>query len=183
MLLAAGGSTRFGETNKVLHEYKEVSFLRRAISTAQAADVFDNIFVVTGYESGRVAQHIAHANVAIVNNSRWNEGVSSSIKAGIRAAWSEGYDVALIMPVDMPHLTSATLGAIARAVDSEHSAACAAWGDYRGVPAAFRLAIHYDDFMALTGDCGAKSILRCVTQLRVLTVDPIELRDMDRIGQ
>jgi protein-S-isoprenylcysteine O-methyltransferase Ste14 len=100
--------------------------------------------------------------VRLVRNDAWEEGIASSIRAGIAAA--EGAespcDGALLSLVDQPRADAALLRALRARFDeagAERIAACA-YAGAAGVPALFPRA-RFGDLAALRGDSGARSLL------------------------
>lgn len=101
IVLAAGVSRRMGR-NKLLLPYKGKPLLAYVVQQILAARV-GPVIVVTGHDASLVAASLKGLSVQIVHNSRYEEGMTSSIQAGIAAASGEGYmiclsDMALISP-------------------------------------------------------------------------------------
>jgi len=102
VILAAGGSTRFGRPKQLL------AWNNRPL-IAQAADVawsagLDPVIVVVGAYADTVIPALANRPVRIVRNYRWQEGMSSSLHVGI-AALPPDVDAAIFMPIDQPLIT------------------------------------------------------------------------------
>ena len=77
-LLAAGSSQRMGKINKLLFEIKGVPMVRK-IAIEMLKSNLDSCFVVTGYESERVAKALKDLPIKIIKNHQWKDGQGSSV--------------------------------------------------------------------------------------------------------
>src|SRR6266436_9799703 len=105
IVLAAGASTRMGTPKQLLlHEGR--TFLRRAGETALASACHP-VVVVLGAHADQLQVELERLPVLIVENRRWEEGMSSSIRVGLETlvAEDEGLDGAVIMLCDQPFVT------------------------------------------------------------------------------
>lgn len=101
VLLAAGYSSRMGELKPLL-PLGGTTVIRRQVEMLRS--VADRIIVVTGYRGQEVERHLAGSGAYIVQNSRFGEGMFTSVKAGIQALKPET-SAFLILPVDYPLVT------------------------------------------------------------------------------
>lgn len=62
----------------------------------------DDIFVVTGFQAELLSDFLRDEGVRAVYNEKFEEGMFSSIQAGVRAAYENGNDCFLMTPVDVP---------------------------------------------------------------------------------
>jgi molybdenum cofactor cytidylyltransferase len=81
IILAAGGSTRFGQPKQLL-DWHGQPFVRVVARTALEAGLWP-VFVVTGANSSSVEAAIQDLDVHVVHNDDWQHGQGSSIKTGI----------------------------------------------------------------------------------------------------
>jgi CTP:molybdopterin cytidylyltransferase MocA len=160
IVLAAGASRRLGRPKQlVLH--KGETLLARAIRLADEAGS-DPVFYVLGANRERILESVLASRGIEVNNERWDEGISTSIHAGLEAleqADPEAKGV-LILPCDQPLLTADHLqGLIEEFLCQDQPCIVAsAYAGALGIPAAFpRFA--FADLRALQGDKGARSLL------------------------
>ena len=83
VVLAAGGSTRFGQPKQLLN-WKGEPFIRVVAKTALQAGLVP-VLVVTGANAERVEAAIHDLDVIVVRNEDWQTGQASSIKMGVQA--------------------------------------------------------------------------------------------------
>jgi molybdenum cofactor cytidylyltransferase len=110
VVLAAGASHRFGESNKLLATIDGCPLVTRAINTLVAGGIAD-IVVVTGHDRAAIEDAVRERPIHLVHNPEWEDGMGTSIAAGIGAtnAWAAG---AFIVPGDMPMMTVQLLAAL-----------------------------------------------------------------------
>ena len=107
VLLAAGGSHRFGTGNKLLANIGGkplIRWLAEEITHNGAGEVV----VVTGCDHLLIENALESLPLRFAHNLNWTAGVGSSIAIGILALGSQSRG-AFIIPGDMPFLTSALL--------------------------------------------------------------------------
>lgn len=155
MVLAAGGSRRLGAPKQLL-TWRGTSLVRRAVAAALGAGCHP-VYVVVGNRAGEVTAELSGEDAVIVENPAWEQGLSSSIAAGVRAATSgTPPDALLLVLVDQPHLSAELLGRLLGAFDGG-IAACRYAGTL-GVPAVFG-SEYFPALTRLTGDRGARALL------------------------
>lgn len=155
VLLAAGASRRLGRPKQLL-VWQGESLVRRAARAALEAGV-DELVVVTGAERDAVVAALAGLDVHLVWNERWAEGIGSSIAAGVRAA-SGG--AVLLLLADQPGVDAALLSELIAGMQAGHARVACAYRGVLGVPALFS---DPDDLLALrglSGERGARDLLR-----------------------
>ncbi len=101
-ILAAGGSSRFGEIKQLL-PWKNKNIINTVVETAALADL-DPILVVLGANAGLIQASLDNETVQVVNNTDWDKGQSTSLKAGVTAI-RQTVDGVLFLLCDQPHLT------------------------------------------------------------------------------
>jgi molybdenum cofactor cytidylyltransferase len=157
IILAAGASRRLGRP-KQLVEYDGRTLLVRAITAAQGVG---EVFVVLGAGAEEIRKELGGDAVRVVFNSEWEEGIASSIRAGVKVALEKEADGVLLMACDQPRVTAEHLGELrwsfeecggGRIVASEYAGVF-------GIPAVFPRA-EFATLLALKGDEGARKILR-----------------------
>ena len=84
IVLAAGRSTRMGAANKLLAEVGGKPMVRIVVETALASTARP-VLVVTGHQAAEVRAALAGLDVTFCANPDYALGLSTSLKAGIRA--------------------------------------------------------------------------------------------------
>ena len=102
LVLAAGQSRRMEGKNKLLEDFNGKPLVRHAVEAA-CASMASPVIVVTGNDAGSVEKALKDLDVRFVNNPDFAEGLSSSLKAGIRAVPGESAG-AVICFGDMPKI-------------------------------------------------------------------------------
>lgn len=158
IVLAAGGSSRYGQC-KQLVEINGSSLVRLAVDKLSVLFSHDRINVVVGANSEAVVQAVADVPVNVALNEHWQQGLASSLKAGLnsvepdcRAVMITLCDQALVTGDHLRRLLNLWL-----AFPSEITAS--AYAGTVGTPAVIP-AEFYPQVLALEGDAGAKSILK-----------------------
>lgn len=178
VLLAAGGSSRFGERNKLLAEIDGEPLVRRAAHTLLDSRV-SRVIAVLGHQPNAVRDALADLDVAFVENDSYERGLSTSVKHGARVAAGNGADAAVFLPGDMPLVDSATVDSL---VDAFHAnvadAVAPAFENQRGNPVLFGRT-HFDALRAVSGDRGGRRILLDSDGALLETDDVGVLTDID----
>lgn len=158
VVLAAGRSTRMGAVNKLLATIDGRAMVRTVIGELEGASVRP-IVVVTGHEADRVEEALAGADVRLVHNSEYREGLSASIRAGL-AAVPESTQAAIICLGDMPLVRSKHLERLVAAFDpAEGREICVpVFEGKRGNPVLFARRF-FDEMTAVRGDVGARHLI------------------------
>ncbi len=157
VVLAAGLSSRMG-SNKLLAAWHGEPLLRRSVAAVLQSEARP-VIVVTGHEDTRVAEALAGLDVTLVHNPQYGEGLSTSLRAGIRAVPGQ-CDGALVLLGDMPELSPRLLDRMIAAFSPADSRAiCVATANgKRGNPVLWARRF-FTEFEALSGDAGAKHLI------------------------
>jgi molybdenum cofactor cytidylyltransferase len=155
ILLAGGGSTRFGDP-KMLLEWRRKSLIRHSAETALAAGL-DPLVVVTGAVDEPVRQALAGLPVVFAHNPDWQQGQSTSVRAGLRAVPGTTGAVVFLL-ADQPFLTAELLRELAARYRSTLALVTAPRvGEERANPVLFDRDL-FAELMALEGDTGGRAI-------------------------
>jgi molybdenum cofactor cytidylyltransferase len=112
IILAAGEARRMGHPKALIEHEGGRSFLQSLASTFGKAGCA--VLGVVGKDSEAVREQ--HPTLMLVESTRWQDGLMSSIKAGLAAALEEGADLVLLQPVDMPAVRATTLKSLLKAM-------------------------------------------------------------------
>lgn len=156
ILLAAGSSRRFGAP-KLLQELDGKPLIRW---TAEALDavVPDEIIVVVPPFSGHIRAALSGLRVRFVENRRAEDGIGTSIAAGV-AAVDDRAEAVLLTLADIPFGPALVLPAVVQRYRKGGAAIVAP--SYRGVPGhpvLFDRAV-FPELAVLDGDRGARAVV------------------------
>lgn len=158
ILLAAGSSSRLGRP-KQLVEFDGETLIRRAANALIDAGC-EPVVVVLGSEIELSKKHLTGLDVRIAENAVWQTGMSSSIREGMSHVILENVDAVLISVCDQPNVRAEHLQKLITRSRETHAAVTAAeYNNILGVPAVFGREL-FDDLMNLTGDKGARDLIR-----------------------
>ena len=115
------------------------------------------VVVVLGAEATRVGA-VLPAGVWAVEAPDWADGMSASLRAGLRALDATPADAAVVQLVDLPGVTAAVVARLA-AVTSRDVLARAAYGGRPGHPVLLGRAHWAGVCAAAVGDAGARGYL------------------------
>jgi CTP:molybdopterin cytidylyltransferase MocA len=160
IVLAAGASRRLGQPKQLLMHGRE-TLLARTIRLAGETGA-GPVLTVLGANFEIICASVALDQTILVINDKWQQGIATSIHAGLKALDVVAPDAtgALIMSCDQPRLTSAHLRNLIDtfAAQSKPSIAASAYAGVLGIPAAFPR-MSYTHLRALRGDKGARALL------------------------
>ena len=151
VILAAGGSTRFGSDKRHYLLAGKRTVLETTLTAYQ--HVFDEIYLVLKPDDKRWARYPATVKTVYAPDSAL--GMGHSLAAGIRAARHLGF--LFVALADMPHVLPATLR---RLVDAMTGTRCIVQPVYLGTPGhpvGFGSA-YFDELERLSGDIGARQV-------------------------
>lgn len=177
LVLAAGGSSRYGGC-KQLVEVNGASLVWRAVAKLVPLLPPERIGVVVGAEWEAVEWELAEWRVNIVRNPHWQQGLASSLKAGINSLPPE-CAAALITLCDQPLVSSMRLRQLLTLWAAQPARISAAqFAGAVGAPAVFPREF-YPELLELEGDAGAKTVMaRHPERLAALPIPEAEF-DLD----
>jgi molybdenum cofactor cytidylyltransferase len=159
IILAAGASTRLGEPKQQLL-YIGRTLLQHAVDAAVESKG-EPIIVVLGANAEVIKNDITNQGVTIIHNKDWEEGMASSIRAGITELQklSPDIDDAILMLCDQPFVNVALLNNLMlnKQQTSTPIIACA-YNNTVGPPALFDKT-YFNALLSLKGQEGAKKLL------------------------
>lgn len=174
-ILGAGRADRFGSPK--LDAILDGRPLGRASVRTALALGFPTVFIA-GANLPRFLSGMDERGLSVVVNPAAAEGMGTSLALAARTARLAGADRLLVLLADMPFVTIGTLEALLAASVGVPAAACRYPDGGLGPPACFP-ASAYARLEALTGDVGARRLLRELSGAAVLDVGEAELVDID----
>lgn len=158
LILAAGRSTRYGGSNKLLAELDDIAIVRR-VAQAVLASRARPVVVVTGHQQERVAEALKGLDVRLVHNPNYAKGLSTSLKTGIGALPAQ-VDGAVVCLGDMPRIEANHIDRLIAAFAPKEGRLIALplHNGKRGNPVLFGSAL-FAEMMEAEGDTGARHII------------------------
>ncbi|MER5473941.1 nucleotidyltransferase family protein [Streptomyces sp. NPDC002935] len=175
LLLAAGGGRRLGGRPKALLSHRGRPLVEHAVGVLRAGGC-TRVHVVLGARADDVRDQASLPGCVLVDNPRWEEGMGSSLRAGLASLADSGARAALVSLVDQPGIGREAVARVLAAYASPLSLAAAAYDGERGHPVLFG-AGHWAGIAATaTGDRGARAYLKAHED----TVTLVECGDVAR---
>lgn len=160
LILAAGQSKRLGSSKQLL-QYEGQTLINRLIGIIKKATSFP-ITVVLGANAENIKATVNDQNVDIVVNENWEEGMASSIRAGLETAIAStpNLDGIVILVCDQPFLSQESIRSLLELQKSSGlpMAACY-YSNSIGTPAMFHKSV-FPELLTLKGDTGARLIIK-----------------------
>src|SRR6266567_6778961 len=172
IILAAGSSSRMGGGHhKLLLPLDDRPVLAHVIDATLASQARP-IIVVLGHRSDQVRSQIKHYtihhDITLVENARYQQGMSSSLRIGIQTLVTNGYrknmpsyqvDSALIMLGDQPLITPRVIDTLVTTFRTAGTPIVAPlYNGKRGSPVLFDKHL-FAELIEVTGDEGGRTVL------------------------
>lgn len=110
IVLAAGTSSRFGPETKQLLPWHDTTMLEWVVRRVEASPL-DEVVVTVGHEADEIRRNVALTRARFVEARDFQQGCTSSIRAGLEALNPRTEAVVLILG-DQPGIESATIAAV-----------------------------------------------------------------------
>ena len=160
ILLAAGSSSRMQKPKQLL-PWGDNTLLEHQITTLKKTG--HRVIVVLGAYYEQLVPLAEALETEIVFNSRWEEGMGTSVAAGIEyiSSFYEDTEGALIVLLDQPLVPEEHYkGLLSTFIPGKAMiAASQSPSGWQGVPAVFDR-YYFDDLISLDSDIGAKKIIK-----------------------
>jgi molybdenum cofactor cytidylyltransferase len=159
VILAAGGSSRFGEPKQLI-PLRGKSLVRRIIDAACEAGC-SPVVVVVGSEDEKLHRELDRKNVIRAQNQEWTRGIGSSIRCGIQALINSAADIeaSVLLVCDQPAVDARVIERlIALRETTGKSIVASSYANTLGVPALFTRSV-FGELLSLGDEAGAKSII------------------------
>jgi nicotine blue oxidoreductase len=157
ILLAAGAGSRFGGS-KLLAPFRGRPLIETALSELRESPV-DEIIAVVGAEGEKLRRICSSYGVRLVENPDWTEGISTSVRAGLRAC-RPGARAAVAALADQPLVGAAAVERLVKAFGEGAEIAVATYGGRLRNPVLFARGAWPLLERELSGDEGARVVLK-----------------------
>lgn len=180
IVLAAGASRRMGQPKQLL-PWGTKTVLAHAIAQTQGAGATASC-VVLGSRYQHIAKSIAATAVPVVFNPNWEQGMGTSIAAGLQWMLDQHpeLDGVLVQLCDLPLVNASHLKGLIQALNDPTDIRITAYTDTQGVPAIFGKA-YFDNLQELRDETGAKSIIQTYNKQVGKVPFPGPYRDIDTL--
>lgn len=175
VILAAGGSSRFGKTKQIL-PWGSANVINASIRAALLAE-FDPIVVVLGADAERIRSTIEISAIQVVINEDWRTGQSSSLRAGIESLPAD-IDGAIFLLADQPQINVHLLDEIVKYANLGNEVVAPLIDGRRANPVYFSQA-NFDALKQVSGDQGGRGLMRDMNVKYVEWLDEMQGRDID----
>jgi molybdenum cofactor cytidylyltransferase len=176
ILLAAGCAKRFG-AHKLVHPLPDGVAIGVAAASA-LLEAMPDVIAVIQPEDHALIKAFTRIGMKVVENTRADEGMGTSLAAGVNATSSaDGWLIAL---ADMPWIQPATVTALVNQLNNGASMVAPVYQGQRGHPVGFS-ARWQQPLRELSGDKGARDLMaNYPDEVELLTTrDAGVLRDID----
>jgi len=154
IVLAAGGSTRMGQKNKLILHVNGMSIISSTVGAAVESSL-DPVRVVLGNDSNTVKRELINYPVSFIHNNNWMEGMATSIVSGMENLDSDGI---MFILGDMPFISSKIINQLVQQFDSNKIIVPFNNGE-RGNPVIFPSHL-FSELKKISGDRGAKPLIQ-----------------------
>ncbi|WP_427165580.1 nucleotidyltransferase family protein [Streptomyces sp. C1-1] len=159
LLLAAGGGRRLGGRPKALLEHRGRPLVEYALGVLRAAGCA-RVHVVLGARADEVRRRAELGGCVVVENPAWEEGMGSSLRAGLHSLAGTGAGAALVSLVDQPGIGVEAVRRVLAGYADDGSLVSAAYDGVRGHPVLLGASHWAGIAESASGDRGARAYLR-----------------------
>lgn len=164
IILAAGNSSRLG-TPKQLLRFEGKCLLRRIVDAA-SVHPDHRVLVVLGAAHEIIQNELVGAKVEVVINADWEDGMSGSIRIGLKSLLQSNPDLkqCIVTVCDQPFINAGVfheLGVLAKRTGK--GIITTGFAGTWGVPVLFSQR-YFDELLALDGQQGAKKVVKKHTE-------------------
>ncbi|CAL2064016.1 nucleotidyltransferase family protein [Tenacibaculum sp. 190524A05c] len=177
LVLAAGKSTRMGSPKQLL-KLGNTTLLGKVIESVCSIPN-NSVFCVLGANADLIEKSIESYDITTVRNKNYDQGLSSSIIAGIQHVSELDVDLVLIVLGDQPKIESEYLKLMIQlALEKKDSIITSRYQKRNGVPAIFPKK-YFKNLLNLQGDKGASKLLNSEEFPIYVINESVDLVDID----
>jgi molybdenum cofactor cytidylyltransferase len=184
IVLAAGASIRFGRSKQLL-KLKD-KYLIEYVVDAALGSCLKAVQLVLGHDHRAILQALGakleHPKLTVIINPDYRKGQSTSLKAGLSGV-RKNFEAVMFLLGDQPMITADFIDRmLVQFEDSDKEICVPVCNTQRGNPVIFRRPF-FDDLMQVSGDIGARNIIRDNSKrTHYLEIDdPLSFYDIDTV--
>lgn len=178
VILAAGTSSRMEEIKQLL-PWKGSTLIEHIIDNLKSSNA-KHVYLVLGAYQDEILNKIDIANITVIINKDWEEGMGSSIAR--TSAYLEAnnilHDALLFTTIDQPLLGINTYNKLINSSINDRRIIATSYGESFGIPTVFDK-VYFSELKLLGKDVGAKSVIKSHLEHLVLVDDPMAAIDLD----
>jgi molybdenum cofactor cytidylyltransferase len=159
IILAAGGSARFGQSKQLL-SFQGESLVRRAVRAALGGGCA-GLTVVAGEFRDSIEMELRETDAVVVENAGWRRGLGTSIRCGLRHLLTSRpeLEAVVVLACDQPFVDGDVVTSlIAQWESAGKPIVASSYAGTLGIPALFDRAC-FEALLALPDESGAKSLI------------------------
>ena len=179
LVLAAGKSSRMNSI-KQLEKVNHKTLLELTLEKIERIST-SNIFCVLGANSDKIKSEISSKNVQFIENTNFEDGLSSSIVSGIQYFKRKNFNFEgiFILLADQPAIDVAYIEDMLHLFKQHKDKIIASnYGEKLGVPAIFPKK-YFSDLFLIKGDKGAKEFINNKKNEVLYSTIPTDFLDID----
>ncbi|WP_010218030.1 nucleotidyltransferase family protein [Sphingomonas sp. PAMC 26621] len=178
VLLAAGRSERFGDTDKLKQPFLGKPLAFHVVTALESVPFKARLAVCSGSELD-----FGSRGYRVIHNDDPGDGMSGSVKLGVAAAREIGCAAVVIVLADMPRVTATHIYRLLEAVTGPDAVIASSNGVHPSPPAVFG-ADQFEALLTLEGDEGARAMVRAGRHVIAPEADLLDIdrpEDMERL--
>ena len=158
VILAAGGSSRFGKPKQLI-ELRGKTLLGRILDAATEANCSPIAVVIS--DAMIEVRKLETTNATVVENENWQRGIGTSIRAGVQHVIDHrpDLDAIVLLVCDQPFVDAVRIKQlITLRAQTQKTIVASSYANTLGVPALFDRSC-FPELLALDDESGAKAII------------------------
>jgi molybdenum cofactor cytidylyltransferase len=159
VILAAGGSVRFGEPKQLL-KFRGEALVARAVRAVEETPCAP-VVIVVGESGNAIRDELRETSAVVLENPDWQGGLGTSICCGLKHLLESApaTDAVILLACDQPLVDAGTIAALIAEQGKTRKAIVASnYANTLGVPALFDRSC-FKELLALPSNSGAKSLI------------------------
>ena len=176
-ILASGASSRFGQANKLLSAHKQQPLIAHSIANVSAAG-FGRVFTIVPAQDKQLQRVCEDGGAELIFNSDPQNGQSHSLILAARKALELNAESMLIALGDMPMVSAQHFIDLQKNLTEDNLVVSSDGESYFGSPVLFS-AVFFQQLLQLSGDQGAKKLIRVANNSTSVCVSNDQLVDID----